>query len=138
MSLEQNTTLVRRFVEEMQNQHDLTALDRFFSQDFVDHAGFAQPPTLAGAREFFSMFFAAFPDVHFTIHRQVAEGDKVVTHKTCRATHQGPLWGIPATGKSVTFDVIDIFTVANGQLTEHWAVADFLSVMQQIGVVPGP
>jgi steroid delta-isomerase-like uncharacterized protein len=138
MSLEQNKDLVRRFVEEMQNQHDLAALDRFFSQDFVDHAGFAHPPTLAGAREFFIMFFAAFPDVHFTIHRQVAECDKVMTHKTCRATHQGPLWGIPATGKSVTFDVIDIFTVANGQLTEHWAVADFLSMMQQLGVVPGP
>jgi len=133
MSLEQNKALVRQFVEEMQNQHDLTALDRFFSQDLVDYAGFAHPPTLAGAREFFIMFFAAFPDVHFTIHRQVAEGDKVVTHKTCRATHQGALWGIPATGKSVTFDVIDIFTVANGQLTEHWAVADFLSMMQQLG-----
>ena len=60
-----------------------------------------------------------------------------MTHKTCRATHQGPLWGIPATGKSVTFDVIDIFTVAGGQLTEHWAVADFLSVMQQLGAAEG-
>jgi steroid delta-isomerase-like uncharacterized protein len=138
MLLEQNKALVLRFVEEMQNQHDLAALDRFFSQDFVDHAGFAHPPTLAGAREFFIMFFAAFPDVHFTIHRQVAEGDKVMTHKTCRATHQGAFGSIPATGKSVTFDVIDIFAVADGQLTEHWAVADFLSMMQQLGVVPGP
>jgi predicted ester cyclase len=57
----------------------------------------------------------------------------VVTHKACQATHQGAFGGIPATGKSVTFDVIDIFTVADGQLTEHWAVADFLSVMQQLG-----
>lgn len=138
MSLQANKALVHRFVEEVQNQHNLAALNRFYSPDFVDHSGITDPPTRAGSREFFAMVFAAFPDMHFIIRQQLAEGDKVVTHKTFRGTHQGPFMGIPATGKQVTFDVIDIFTIADGILTEHRAVSDMFSLMQQLGVVPTP
>ena len=101
MSLEQNKALVRRFVEEVQCQHNLAALDELFSHDFVDHSGMTNPPTLEGSRQFFSMMFAAFPDMRFTIRQQIAEGDKVLTHKTFHGTHRGPFMGIPATGKEV-------------------------------------
>jgi steroid delta-isomerase-like uncharacterized protein len=138
MSLEQNKALVRRFVEEVQCQHKLAALEEVFSPDFVDHSGMTDPPTLEGSRQFFSMMFAAFPDMRFAIRQQIAEGDKVVTHKTFEGTHLGPFMGIPATGNRVEFDVIDIFSVAGGQITEHWTVGDMLRMMQQLGVVPGP
>jgi steroid delta-isomerase-like uncharacterized protein len=138
MSLEQNKALVRRFVEEVQCQHNLAALDELFSPDFVDHSGMTDPPTLEGSRRFFSMMFAAFPDMRFVIRQQIAEGDKVLTHKTLQATQLGPFMGIPATGKAVAVDVMDIFTVAGGKITEHWTVGDMLGMMQQLGVVPGP
>ena len=138
MSLQENKALVRRFVEEVQCQHNLAALDELFSPDFVDHSGTTNPPTLEGSRQFFSMMFAAFPDMRFTIRQQIAEGDKVLTHKTFHGTHRGPFMGIPATGKEVSFDVMDIFTVTDGKITEHWTVGDMLSMMQQLGVVPGP
>ncbi len=48
MSLEQNKALVRRFVEEVQCQHNLAALDELFGPDFVDHSGMSSPPTLEG------------------------------------------------------------------------------------------
>jgi steroid delta-isomerase-like uncharacterized protein len=137
MSLEQNKALVRRFVDEVQCQHDLAALDELFSPDFVDHSGMTNPPTLEGSRQFFSMMFAAFPDMRFTIRQQIAEGDKVLTHKTLQGTQLGPFMGIPATGKAVAVDVMDIFTVAGGKITEHWTVGDMLGMMQQLGVVPG-
>ena len=132
MSLEQNKAVVRRFVEVIQCQHDLARLDEFFSPNFIDHGGMANPPTLAGARVFFDMFLNAFPDHHCVIHEQLAEGDKVMTYKTFHGTHLGPFWGMPATGKPVTFNVIDIFTVADGQLTDHWLVTDLLGVMLQL------
>lgn len=138
MSLQENKALVRRFVEEVQNQHNLAALDVLYSPDFVDHSGITNPPNREGSKQFFTVLFAAFPDMRFTIRQQLAEGDKVMTHKTFQGTHQGPFMGIPATGKQVAFDVIDIFTVANGNLTDHWAVADLLGLMQQLGEVPTP
>jgi steroid delta-isomerase-like uncharacterized protein len=136
MSLEENKALVHRFVEEVQNQHSLAALEELFSPDFVDHSGNTSPPTLEGTKAFFAMMFTAFPDMRFEIRLQVAEGDKVVTCKTFHGTHQGPFMGIPATGKEVAFDNIDIMTVTEGKITEHWTVGDMLRLMQQLGVVP--
>jgi steroid delta-isomerase-like uncharacterized protein len=138
MSLQENKALVRQFVKEVQNQHNLAALDRLCSPDFVDHSGMTDPPNLEGSRAFFGMMFAAFPDMHFTIQQQLAEGDRVMTFKTFHGTHRGPFMGIPATGKEVVFDNIDIVTVRAGKLTEHWSVADTLSLLQQLGVVPAP
>ena len=95
MSLEENKALVRRFVEEVQCQHNLAALDELFSPDFVDHSGMTNPPTLEGSRQFFSMMFAAFPDMRFIIRQQIAEGDKVLTHKTLHGHAAWPLHGHP-------------------------------------------
>ena len=138
MSLQDNKALVRRFVEEVTNRHNVAALDELFSPDYIDHSGMANPANLEGAKGFYTMVFAAFPDRHFTIHEQIAEGDTVATRKTFSGTHRDVFMGIPATGKEVTFDLIDIFTVADGKISEHWAVGDFLSLMQQLGVVPLP
>jgi predicted ester cyclase len=85
-----------------------------------------------------SSVLSAFPDLHVTIHDQVAEGNKVVSRKTFHGTHQGELMGSPATGKQVAFDVIDILQLADGKITDHWVVVDQLGLMQQIGVIPAP
>lgn len=138
MSLEENKALVRRFVEEVQNQHNLAAIDELLSPDFVDHSASSDLPGREGVKRWFAMMFAAFPDMHFTIQQQVAEGDRVATFKTFHGTHEGPFMGIPPSGKAVQIAVIDILTVANGRLVEHWSVGDFLGLMRQIGAIPTP
>jgi len=136
MSLEENKALVRHFVEVVQNQHNLDAIDELYSPDFVDHSGTASLPGIEGTKVFFSMMFVAFPDMHFTIRLQLAEGDQVMTYKTFHGTHQGNFLGIPPTGKQVAVDAIDIVTVKDGKITEHWTVSDMLGMLQQLGVIP--
>ena len=48
--------------------------------------------------------------------------------------------GIPASGKSIDIQAIDILRFgADGLAHEHWGVMDIMSMMQQIGAVPqGP
>jgi predicted ester cyclase len=133
MSIEENKALVRRFVEEVQCRHNLAAIDELVSPDFVDHDA-PEGSGRAGSREFFSMMFVAFPDMRFTIRQQIAEGDKVLTYKTFHGTHLGPFRGIAPTGRPVSIDVMDIVTVAGGEITEHWSVGDYLSMMQQLGI----
>jgi steroid delta-isomerase-like uncharacterized protein len=82
------------------------------------------------------MFRAAFPDLHFAIEDQIAEGDKVVTRYTFSGTQQGPLMGIPATGKHVSITGISIYRVVNGKMQAAWIEYDMLGLMQQIGMVP--
>jgi predicted ester cyclase len=138
MSILENKALVLRFVEEVQNQHNLTVIDELLSPDFVDRSGNSNLPGPEGVRGFFTMMFAAFPDMHFTILQQLAESDKVVTHKTFHGTHRGTFMGIPPTDKEVSFDVIDILTVNGSMITEHWTVSDLFSLMQQLGAVTAP
>ena len=47
------------------------------------------------------MLRTAFPDLRFTIEKLVTEGDTVAGRLTTSGTHQGPLMGIPPTGRSV-------------------------------------
>jgi predicted ester cyclase len=45
--------------------------------------------------------------------------------------------GMPATGKKVDVQLIDMFLFGDdGRAREHWGVIDALAMMQQIGVVP--
>jgi steroid delta-isomerase-like uncharacterized protein len=138
MSTEENEAVISRFIDEVQNQHNVGALDDLFSPNFIDHSGISNPPNLDGTKQFFTMLFTAFPDIRATIQDQVAEGDKVWCRKTFHGTHQGEFMGIPPTGTAVEIDVIDIHRVVDGQIVEHWAVADMLGLMQQLGAIPAP
>jgi steroid delta-isomerase-like uncharacterized protein len=138
MSLEENKAVIRRFVEEVQTQHNIDIMDELFSPDFYDHSSLSTTHTLNESKQFFAMCFSAFPDLRADIHDQIAEEDKVVTHKTFRGTHKGEFMGIPATGKRVSFDVIDIFRVTEGRIMEHWFEGDMMGLMQQLGAVPTP
>jgi steroid delta-isomerase-like uncharacterized protein len=138
MSLEENKALVRRFVDEVQNQHNLAAIDELFSPDFADHSGTLNQPGPEGSKAFFGMMFSIFPDMHITILRQLAEGDQVLTHKKFEGTQMGTFMGIPATGKHVSIEVMDILTIRDGKITDHWTVGDFLSMLMQLGAVPAP
>ena len=79
-----------------------------------------------------------FPDLQITIEDLIEEGDKVVTRNRVTGTHQGEYMGIPATGKSVTYNEIFIFRFTGGRIAETWGVVDAFSQMKQLGVIPAP
>jgi hypothetical protein len=54
MSLEANKALVRRFIEEVQSQHKLTAVDEIMDPNMIDHA--AQPSSLNSVEAFKNSF----------------------------------------------------------------------------------
>jgi steroid delta-isomerase-like uncharacterized protein len=139
MSIEANKEVVKRFVEEVQNQHNMEVVDQLFAADYNDHAsGPGMVPGKEGFKQFYGMMVQSFPDIHATIHDQIAEGDKVVTRKTFRGTQTGEYMGVPPAGKQIELSVIDIFRIADGKIAEHWMQADILGMMQQLGMLPPP
>jgi steroid delta-isomerase-like uncharacterized protein len=140
MSTEQNKAIVRERVnEEMISQNHLNVLDEIFAESFVNHSSPPPlPPTREGVKMFFGAMHASFSGLHVTVEDQVAEGDKVVTRKTYHGTHTGDFFGIPATGRTISFEVIDILRFQDGKITDHWNVVDRLGLMQQLGVIPEP
>ncbi|MGI8886517.1 MAG: ester cyclase, partial [Gaiellaceae bacterium] len=89
-----------------------------------------------GGKMYLWGFLNAFPDSRFTIDDMIAEGDRVVTKKTFTGTQSGDFSGIPATGRTVTLQYVDIMRVRDGRIVEHWLSMDQLSFMQQLGVIP--
>lgn len=137
MSTEENKALARRFFEDVWNKHNLALVDELFSPDYVDHDfPTGMPPTRDGFKQFASMYFSGFPDGRIDIEEQVAEGDRVVSRWTGRATHTGEFMGIAPTGKQVVVGGININRVADGKLVENWGQFDQLGLLQQLGVVP--
>ena len=67
----------------------------------------------------------------------LVSGDKVVARVRATGTHQGEFMGIPATGKHIDVQVVDIVRFGDdGRAREHWGVFDAMTMMQQLGVVP--
>lgn len=133
---EQAKAVIRRFVEEVQNQKNWDVYDELNDPDFFNHSA---PPGMTdkeGSKQYLGAFLGGFPDCRFTIDDMIAEGDQVVTKKTFHGTHTAEFGGIPPTGKEVTLQYVDIMRVRDGLITEHWLSMDQLSFMQQLGVIP--
>jgi steroid delta-isomerase-like uncharacterized protein len=137
---EQNKQLVRRAIEEVWNQGNYAVVDELTASDIVVHASLPDHEIHGprGIKQFYAALRDGFPDLHFTIEDQIAEGDRVVTRWTARGTHTGTFKGIPPTGKQGVVSGIDIDRIANGKVVECWPNADELGLLQQLGVLPVP
>jgi steroid delta-isomerase-like uncharacterized protein len=120
------------------NAGDIDGFVDLLADDFVEHEVTpGLPPTKDGVKQFFTAYVAAFPDLRFTTDDILPSGDKGVARVTITGTNTGDFMGMPATGKSVSVQAIDIIRFGDDGLAhEHWGVVDVMDMMQQLGVVP--
>jgi predicted SnoaL-like aldol condensation-catalyzing enzyme len=122
--IENNKAVVRRFNSEVIGQGNVDSFNELINGDFVNRsapAGMDNGP--AGMIWFFNeVLRPAIPNLNVTIHDQIAEGDMVTTRKTISGTQTGQLLGVPATGKAISIEVIDMVRVKDGKYAEHWGI----------------
>ena len=138
MSVEQNKSIVRRWVEQGWNQGHYDLVDELYAADFVQHEPSSPIPvnSTAALREYVTMFKTALPDLQLSIDDLLAEGDKVLWRFTAQGTHEAELMGIPATGRSTTVTGMVLFRLNNNRIVEVWVNVDTLTMLQQLGVIP--
>jgi steroid delta-isomerase-like uncharacterized protein len=123
------------------NTGDIDGFGALLADDFVEHDEVpGLPPTKEGVIAYFRSLLTSFPDMQMNVEDLIASENKAVARVKATATHQGEFMGVPPTGKAVEIQLIDIMRFDDaGLVREHWGVADLLSLMQQLGVVPaGP
>jgi steroid delta-isomerase-like uncharacterized protein len=131
--------MMQRFYDEVVNAGNLDLIDELLADDFVEHEDFPGiPPTREGVKQFFALLRAAFPDGTMTAEDLIAEGDRVAARAKFRGTHQGEFMGVPATGRPVDVQLVDIVQFQDGVATAHWGVFDAMTMMQQLGAIPEP
>jgi steroid delta-isomerase-like uncharacterized protein len=117
------------------NQGDVSAADAVFAPDCVVHiTGVAAPVSGVGAwKELVGGLLSAFPDLHFTIEDQLAQGDLVAFRWRATGTHRGPLGAAPPTGKPIAIDGLIVDRVEGGRVRERWEQWDQSVMLQQLG-----
>lgn len=132
MSVEQNKAMVR---------HMISLVNRDDWEQAIRDEGPAP-----GQEEFIEMqrpFRAAFPDFRSTIEEMVAEGDTVMVRLKAGGTHMAEfpfaeLKGIPATGRRLEWDEVQIYRFKDGKPAAVWLILDGVARLQQLGVLPEP
>jgi predicted ester cyclase len=131
--LEKNKELARQFFEQIWNQGDESAIDRFIAEDAAGN-----DPKFGVGRESFRLQWrkwrAAFPDINFAVEEIVAEGDTVVTRWRLTGTHLGEYLGKAATGNKV--DGVSIDRMRGGMVVSGFDAWDSLGFREQIGLIP--
>lgn len=126
-----------RRLYELITAHDIDGFGALLSPEMVEHDDVpGAGPVRERVVDFFRMEIAAFPDFAMTVEDIVAGGDKVVARVRLTGTHGGDFMGMPATGRSVDIQLIDIMRFGDdGLIHEHWGVFDEMTMMRQLGAI---
>jgi steroid delta-isomerase-like uncharacterized protein len=135
--METNSRIVRGFVEEVLNQGKIDLAGKFFWEDVVEQVPLpGQGHGLEGLKEVLRGLRGAFPDMHWSIEEQIAEGDKVLTRFEWTGTHRGVFLGVPATNRPVKVWGMVIDRLQNGKIKDTRIIMDTLGLMMQLGAFP--
>jgi predicted ester cyclase len=132
--------VIRSWFKEVWNEGNESAIDRYFAQDGIAH-GLSGPdgnPMTGPAayKPFLRQFRTAFPNIHIEILRTITEGTLICAHCKVTGTHSGPGFGPEATGVPINFSGMTIVRVENDSIKEAWNCFDFMSLFQQIRLLP--
>jgi len=137
--MQSNTNIVRHFVTEVLNQGKIESTGEFFWEDMVEQVPLpGQGPGLRGLQDVLRGMRAAFPDMHWTVEEQIAEGDKVMTRFEWTGTHRTEFFGVPATGRPVRVWGVVIDRLEGGKIKDTRIIMDALGLMMQLGTFPPP
>ena len=129
--------IVRRFVAEVLNEGKIESTDEFFWENMVEQVPLpGQGPGVEGLKDVLRGMRAAFPDMHWKVEEQIAEGDKVVTRFEWTGTHRGEFLGVPATGRRVKVWGIVIDRLDGDRIKDTRIIMDTLGLMTQLGAIP--
>ena len=118
------------------NSGNLALLEKFVAPGYVEHSeGFRGVEPF---RQQITAFRAAFPDLHVSIDDLLIDGDRFASRTTVTGTHTGDLMGLPATGRHISVQAVDIGRIENDQAKDRWGGLDMYALLTQLGVIPAP
>jgi steroid delta-isomerase-like uncharacterized protein len=133
-----DSLILARALHDIWNTGDLARVGDVYHPDYVAHwpASSETPERrgLEGVRYGITRIRTAFPDWREEIEDIFGADDKVCVRYVSTGTHQGPFWGLPATGRRVRIQEMSIYRVADERIFEQWCMFDELARLQQLGV----
>jgi predicted ester cyclase len=137
MSVEENKAVVRRFIEEVNNQQKIDVYDEIVAPEWTFQRHLERKvESSAWLRENILKGYKAAPDLHIDITLMVAEGEYVVIFDTYTFTFVNDLEGTAATGKHGSFSAVEAFRIKDSKIVElrrEWDTAQRQKLMGTYG-----
>jgi len=134
-----NERVVEAFLQDVINEHNGGHAINYLNPDMQWSGGTVGTVTgSANVAGLFASVVAAFPDAHITINDIFAQGDQVVVRVVVSGTQEGPILGIPASGRFVQWDGVDVYRLSDGKISNIWAGDDWTAILNDTGTFKAP
>ena len=114
-----NKEIVTGFFVEGYVRHNYAFLMEHMAPDYFDNS----PCAARTNRECVNILKGTeqiFPDMQVEILDLIEEDDKVAIRARFTGTHSAELCGVPATGKKISFEALEIFRLKDSLIAESW------------------
>jgi predicted ester cyclase len=136
MEARDNKTIIRRFIQEIENTGDVSNIREFISEDYVElHEGERYHLGIQGAIDHVLGVRRVFPDLILTIHDQISESEWIATAYSVTGTFIDEWFGIKPTGMPITFTGVNMDRVRDGKIIELGGAANLLDPLMKAGVI---
>ena len=134
-----NEAVVEAFMRDVLDEHHGAHAAKYLTADMQWHGG--SVGTVAGRDNVTGLMttvVTSIPDLHAAQQDIFGQGDEVVVRLVVTGTQTGPLLGIPASGRAVRWDAIDVYRLSGGKIAEEWAGEDFTAFLADTGTYKAP
>jgi len=125
------------------NAHDMEAVARDAAPDIeLTSPGDIKVKGPQAIKEYNQNWVGAFSDARVEAKQIFSQGNAVIVEGVFTGTHDGtlktPMGDVPATGRKVKGDFIQIFEVDRGLVRRNHLMFDQVQLMTQLGMAPAP
>ena len=140
LTVDQRIEVPRRFMAEVFNGHDPERARDFFTSDAVWHGpSIATVTGVDNIVPLLTAFISPLSNIRAEEQDVIASQDLVALRLVVTATQTGDVLAIPATGRDVRWDAVDIYRVTDdGKISEQWAFEDLAAIGSQLGAFSLP
>lgn len=131
-----NKTIIRRYIEQVENTGDVSNIMEFISVDYVEvYEGKRYPIGIKGAIDHVLGIRRVYPDLKLTIENQISEGEWVVTVYSVTGTFMDEWFDMKPTGKQITYTGVNVDRIRDGKIIEHGGAANLMEPLLKAGVI---
>lgn len=131
-----NKSIIRRYIDEIENTGDVSNIREFIAEEYVEiYEGERYEIGIKGAIDHILGVRRVFPDLKLTIENQISEGEWVVTVYSVTGTFTDEWFGMKPTGKPITFTGVNVDRIRDGKIIEHGGAANLMDPLLKAGVI---
>ena len=130
-----NHALIRRFYAELWDQWDRSVAYEILTEDFLFRGSLgADRRGIDGFLDYVDGVRTVLGDYRSDIGEMVEEPDRIAVRMTFSGDHQAEFFGVPATGRRVSWQGAAFFSFRDERISALWVLGDIDGVKQQLGL----